>query len=129
MKERSGESIREFLCLATAISSSKQQNGTEALALARGHVGPIHLMIADVVMPEMGGAKLAGELAADRPDMKILFVSGYAEATFQRHGAIDVTTRFLQKPFSLKALARKIREVLDAEKASAAAAAFGEIVF
>jgi two-component system cell cycle sensor histidine kinase/response regulator CckA len=76
-----------------------------------------------VVMPEMGGAKLAGELAADRPDTKILFVSGYAEATFQRHGAIDVTTRFLQKPFSLKALARKVREVLDAEKASAAGAA------
>ena len=54
--------------------------------------------------------------------MKVLFVSGYAEATFQRHGEIDVTTRFLQKPFSLKALARKIREVLDADKASAAAA-------
>jgi hypothetical protein len=54
--------------------------------------------------------------------MKVLFVSGYAEATFQRHGEIDVTTHFLQKPFSLKAMARKIREVLDAEKTSAAAA-------
>jgi two-component system cell cycle sensor histidine kinase/response regulator CckA len=116
------ESIREFLTL-NGYTVLEAQNGTEALALSRGHVGPIHLMIADVVMPEMGGAKLAGELAADRPDMKILFVSGYAEATFQRHGAIDVTTRFLQKPFSLKALARKVREVLDAEKASAAGAA------
>lgn len=116
------QSIREFLSMQGYIVL-EAKNGTEALALARGYDGPIHLMIADVVMPEMGGAKLAGELAADRPDMKILFVSGYAEATFQRHGAIDVTTRFLQKPFSLKVLARKIREVLDAEKASAAAAA------
>jgi hypothetical protein len=53
--------------------------------------------------------------------MKVLFVSGYAEATFQRHGEIDVTTHFLQQPFSLKAMAHKIREVLDADKASAAA--------
>ena len=74
-------------------------------------------------MPQMSGAKLAGELASDRPEMKVLFVSGYAEATILRHGAIDVTTRFLQKPFSLKALARKIREVLDAEKPALAAAA------
>ena len=116
------ESIREFLSL-NGYTVLEAQNGTEALALARGYDGPIHLMIADVVMPQVGGAKLAGELAIDRPDMKILFVCGYAEATFQRHGAIDLTTRFLQKPFSLKALARKIREVLDAEKASAAGAA------
>jgi two-component system, cell cycle sensor histidine kinase and response regulator CckA len=115
-------SIREFLTLHGYIVL-EAENGTEALALARAYEGPIHLTIADVVMPEMGGARLAGELAADRPDMKILFVSGYAEATFQRHGAIDVTTRFLQKPFSLKALTRKIREVLDVGKVSAAAAA------
>jgi two-component system, cell cycle sensor histidine kinase and response regulator CckA len=88
-----------------------------------GMCGPIHLMITDVVMPQMSGAELAAELTSDRPEMKVLFVSGYAEATVLRHGAIDVTTRFLQKPFNLKALARKIREVLDAKKASAAAAA------
>lgn len=70
----------------------------------------------------MGGAKLAAELASDR-QIKVLFVSGDAETTFQRHGETDVTTRFLQKPFSLKARARKIREVLDAEKPAAAAAA------
>jgi two-component system cell cycle sensor histidine kinase/response regulator CckA len=63
-------------------------------------------VITDVVMPQMGGAKLAGELSSERPTMKVLFVSGYAEATVQRHGAIDVTTRFLQKPFSLRTLAQ-----------------------
>ena len=66
-------------------------------------------------MPHMGGAELAGELAFERPDMRVLFVSGYAENTVLRHGPIDVTTRFLQKPFSLKTLSRKMREVLDTE--------------
>jgi hypothetical protein len=99
------------------------KNGTEALALARSYAGPIHLMITDIVMPQMGGARLAGELASGRPDMKVLFVSGYAETTFRHHGEIDVTTRFLQKPFSLKTLARKIREVLDEAKPALAAAA------
>jgi two-component system cell cycle sensor histidine kinase/response regulator CckA len=61
-------------------------------------------------------------LATERPSMKVLFVSGYAENTVLRHGAIDVTTRFLQKPFSLKTLARKIREVLEAETVMAASA-------
>jgi hypothetical protein len=55
--------------------------------------------------------------------MKVLFVSGYAETTFQRHGTIDVTTHFLQKPFSLKTLGRKIREVLDEDKPALNAAA------
>ena len=116
------ESTREFLGLNGYIVL-EAKNGTDALAIAREYKGHIHLMITDVVMPQMGGAKLAGELASERPDMKVLFVSGYAEATVQRHGAIDVTTRFLQKPFSLKTLARKIREVLDADVPLLAAAA------
>jgi two-component system, cell cycle sensor histidine kinase and response regulator CckA len=115
------QSAREFLTLKAYIVL-EAATGAEALALARAYDGPIDLMISDVVMPQMGGAKLAAELASDRPNMKVLFVSGYAETTFQRHGEIDVTTRFLQKPFSLKALARKIREVLDVEKAAAAGA-------
>jgi two-component system, cell cycle sensor histidine kinase and response regulator CckA len=115
------QSTREFLTLKGYIVL-EAATGAEALTLARAYDGAIDLMISDVVMPQMGGAKLAAELASDRPNMKVLFVSGYAETTFQRHGEIDVTTRFLQKPFSLKALARKVREVLDAEKAAATAA-------
>jgi FixJ family two-component response regulator len=56
---------------------------------------------------------LAAKLADIRPDMKVLFVSGYAEKTVLQHGKIDITQRFLQKPFSLKTLARKVREVLE----------------
>jgi two-component system cell cycle sensor histidine kinase/response regulator CckA len=116
------QSACEFLSLQGYIVL-EAANAVEALAIARTYDGPIDLMITDVVMPLMGGAKLAAELALDRPDMKVLFVSGYAETTFQRHGEIDVTTHFLQKPFSLKAMARKIREGLDAGKVAAAAAA------
>ena len=89
-------------------------DGEDALREAREHDGPIHLMITDVVMPRMSGPTLAEQLADDRPEMKVLFVSGYAERTVLQHGKIDVTKSFLQKPFSLKTLARKVREVLDA---------------
>ncbi|HEX4425107.1 MAG TPA: ATP-binding protein [Terriglobales bacterium] len=89
------------------------KNGEDALIVARTHPEHIDLMITDVIMPHMGGAKLAEQMASDRPSMKVLFVSGYAESTALRQGAIDVTKRFLQKPFSLNTLAGKIREILD----------------
>ena len=87
-------------------------NGTEAIAVAQAFPSLIHMMITDVVMPKMGGAALAKELASSRPEMRVLFVSGYAEKTVHRRGNIDITTQFLQKPFSLKILAGKIREIL-----------------
>ena len=116
------QSTREFLTLNGYIVL-EAKNGTDALAIAREYKGTIHLMVSDVVMPQMGGARLAAELAIERPEMKVLFVSGYAESTVQRHGAIDVTARFLQKSFSLRTLAHKIREILDPEVPALAAAA------
>ncbi len=115
------QSTREYLMLNGYIVL-EAKNGEDALCIARDYIPPIHMMITDVVMPNMGGAKLAGHLATERPGMKVLFVSGYAENTVLRHGAIDVTTRFLQKPFSLKTLAHKIREVLETETVMAASA-------
>jgi two-component system cell cycle sensor histidine kinase/response regulator CckA len=94
-------------------------DGEDALRVSRAHGGPIHLMITDVVMPRMGGPKLAERLADERPDMKVLFVSGYVENTALRHGKADVATRFLQKPFSLKTLAGKVREILEGDEARA----------
>jgi len=96
-------------------------DGADALRASRQHCGPIHLMITDVVMPRMAGPKLAELLADERPDMKVLFVSGYAEKTVLQHGKVDLTTGFLQKPFSLKMLARKVREVLEASESRAVA--------
>jgi DNA-binding NtrC family response regulator len=96
-------------------------DGEDAVRASREYGGPIQLIITDVVMPRLGGPQLAERLADERPDMKVLFVSGYAENTILQHGKIDVRTRFLQKPFSLKTLARKVREVLEASEASALA--------
>jgi two-component system cell cycle sensor histidine kinase/response regulator CckA len=105
-------STSEFLvrCGYTVVAAD---NGEEALRASRDYSGPIHLMITDVVMPKMGGPQVAAQLLAERPDMKTLFVSGYAENTVLQHGNIDVTARFLSKPFSLSTLANKIREVLE----------------
>ncbi|HEY1463404.1 MAG TPA: ATP-binding protein, partial [Terriglobales bacterium] len=97
-------------------------NGEDALRVTEEHKGTIELMITYVVMPHMGGAKLAGQLSQARPEMKVLFVSGYAESTVQRYGSIDVTSNFLQKPFSLKILSQKVREVLQSPLVLAASA-------
>jgi PAS domain S-box-containing protein len=105
-------STNEFLlrCGYTVVTAD---NGEEALRVSREYAGPIHLMITDVVMPKMGGPQVAVQLGAERPNMKTLFVSGYAESTVLQHGNIDVTAQFLSKPFGLSTLAKKIREVLE----------------
>ena len=106
------QASRQFL-IGSGYNVLEAVDGEDALREAREHDGPIHLMITDVVMPRMSGPRLAERLGDDRPEMKVLFVSGYAERTVLQHGKIDVTKRFLQKPFSLKTLARKVREVLE----------------
>jgi CheY-like chemotaxis protein len=88
--------------------------GPEATQTARAHEGPIHLLVTDVVMPNMSGRELAEELTAERPDMKVLFLSGYTDDAIVHHGVLDPGIAFLQKPFTLHELARKLREVLDA---------------
>ena len=115
------QASRQFL-VQRGYKVLEASDGEDALRVLRNQHLPIHLMITDVVMPRMGGPKLAEQLAEKRPNVKVLFVSGYAENTVLKHGKIDVATRFLQKPFSLKTLARKVREVLDAGEARALAA-------
>jgi len=86
---------------------------SKALALSRGHSGPIALLVSDVVMPEMGGRKLAERLTSLRPEMKVLYVSGYTDDAIARHGVLEPGIAYLEKPFSLAKLVRKVREVLD----------------
>jgi PAS domain S-box-containing protein len=105
------ESTREFLT-RSGYTVVEAANGDEALRASREFAGPIQLLISDVVMPRMSGPQLADQLCAERPGMRRLFVSGYAENTVLRHGAIDVTSNFLSKPFCLSALAKKIRDIL-----------------
>src|SRR5260370_28547873 len=72
----------------------------------------MHLLITDVVMPEMGATESAGQLGALRPGIKVVLTSGYSEAAIARQDVLDPAVAFIQKPYRPKALARKIREVL-----------------
>jgi nitrogen-specific signal transduction histidine kinase/CheY-like chemotaxis protein len=85
----------------------------EAIKHSQEHKNTIHLLVTDVVMPEMGGRELATRLAFARPEMKILYVSGYTDDAIMRHGILDRDLAFLQKPFTLATLSSKVREVLD----------------
>jgi CheY-like chemotaxis protein len=85
----------------------------EAVRVAKEHAGEIHLLITDVVMPEMNGRDLAKTLIALYPGLKHLFMSGYTGNIIVHHGVLDEGKNFIQKPFSIQALAAKVREVLN----------------
>ncbi len=84
----------------------------EAMERARHHLGPIHLLLTDVVMPEMSGRDLAERLALAHPGMKVLYMSGYTADAIVHHGVLAPGIALLQKPFTPDALTRKVREVL-----------------
>ena len=88
-------------------------SGPEALALAQRHPGPIHLLLTDVVMPQLNGRELAEQLQALRPGIKLIYMTGYTEDAVVRHGVSTAGVVCLQKPFLPDTLARKVREVLD----------------
>ena len=88
-------------------------DGREAVRLAEQHHGRIDLVVSDVVMPYLGGRQLVERLAAVRPGLKVLFLSGYTDDAVVRHGVREAEYAFLQKPFSPTALAQKVRDVLD----------------
>jgi two-component system cell cycle sensor histidine kinase/response regulator CckA len=90
-------------------------DGQEALRLAAGHPGSIHLLLTDVVLPGMSGVDMAKQLIQARPGLKTLFMSGYTDNAIAHHGVLDPGIAFLQKPFGPMELARKVRAVLDAQ--------------
>ena len=79
--------------------------------------GPIHLLVTDLVMPKAGGREVAERLGPSRPEARVLFLSGYTDDALVRHGVLEAGVAFLQKPFTPTTLARKVREVLNAEAA------------
>jgi PAS domain S-box-containing protein len=106
--------LSKFVLESNGYTVLEAGHGLEALAIAERHDGAIHLLVTDVVMPGMSGRQLANTLCQARPDTRVLFMSGYTDEAILRHGVIDASPAFLQKPFSPIGLARKVREVLDA---------------
>ncbi len=96
-------------------------NGLEALRILAGHEGPVHLMLTDVVMPRMGGRELADRVAGIRPEIAIVFTSGYTDDTVLLSDLRDRATRFVGKPYRATELTRTIREALDAPHGHASA--------
>jgi two-component system cell cycle sensor histidine kinase/response regulator CckA len=89
------------------------KDGEHAAGVAEAHAGPIHLLVTDVVMPNLGGRQLAERLHEKRPGMKVLFLSGYTDDAVVRHGVLAEEVAFLQKPYTPFTLAEKVRQVLD----------------
>jgi len=89
------------------------RHGIEALLVGTRHMGTIHLLLTDVVMPQMSGPEVAEKLTTLRPDAKVLYMSGYPDHPVFKKGEVQLDTNFIQKPFTPNALTEKVREVLD----------------
>ncbi len=105
------ELAREYLT-STGYTVIEAEDGHTALELAAMHVGPVHLLLTDVVMPGISGRELAERVGQIRPGIKILYMSGYTDQAVVHHGILENDAVLLQKPFTLTTLAAKLREIL-----------------
>ena len=109
------EIVRELVCEVLQEQGYNilcARDGVDALEMAGNFDGTIHLLVTDVIMPHMNGQELAAKLSTLRPDMKVLYVSGYSDNDIGDHGVLDPRFELLQKPFTPQTLARKIRDVI-----------------
>ena len=106
------ELARAILC-RTGYTVLEASSGADALSRQTDHDGPVHLLLTDVVMPEMNGKQLFELARGKNPDLKVLFMSGYTDDVVVHRGVLDEGTNFIQKPFTLDALAAKVQEILD----------------
>ncbi len=113
------EHVRELACTMLQRMGYKvlaAENGKKALEILNNYTKHIHLILADVIMPEMSGKDLVGRILPDYPDMKVLYMSGYSDNVIAERGVLDPGVHFIQKPFTMKAITEKVREVLDLER-------------
>jgi CheY-like chemotaxis protein len=114
-----GEALREVLQRVLeelGYTVHVASDGEEALTVSAAHDGPIHILVTDVVMPNMGGRELALELWRTRPETRVLFMSGYTEDAILHQSLRRTSVGFIGKPFRPDFLASKVREMLDATR-------------
>jgi two-component system, cell cycle sensor histidine kinase and response regulator CckA len=108
-------SVRDLACLILEEHGYKvlaAANGLKAMQLVAAHKGPIHLLLTDVIMPDMNGKALFEQLRRSHPELRVLFMSGYTDSIIAQQGVLAEGVNFIQKPFAVKALAEKVRQVL-----------------
>src|SRR5262249_12731492 len=110
--EEGVRSLGSFALRTAGYTVLEARDGEHALEVSQSHRGPIDLLVTDVVMPRMGGRKLADRVASLYPGIKVVFMSGYVDDAVVRHGVLDQGVPFVQKPFAPSLLARKVHEVL-----------------
>ena len=111
--EKGLRSLIRLVLESTGYKVLEMEDGESALATCASYDGPIHLLLTDVVMPKMSGPLVAEKVTALRPDIKVIYMSGYTDDAVVQHGVLSHNMPFIQKPFSPITLRKKIREILD----------------
>ena len=114
--EKGVRSLIRLALISAGYKVLEVEDGESAVATCANYDGPIHMLLTDVVMPQMSGPAVAGKVATLRPGIKVVYMSGYTDDAMVHHGVLSQDTPFIQKPFSPMALRKKIREVLGERK-------------
>jgi len=111
--ETSVRNVAEVMLRRVGYEVLSAANAEEAIRIAAAHAGPIDLLLTDVIMPGMNGRQLAERLLADRPGLRVLYMSGYTDDALVQHVVLNTDASYLQKPFDTETLSRKVRQAFE----------------